>query len=132
MHIDFNTQNDAMPMPNGDDMQVQNQLVQIVVWSIKSLVYTCKCYPFTVNSVSWAPHEFGLMLACGSSDSSISVVSSSGDGQWDAKKINNAHTVSSNIQFLSKNVIMPCITYKSPLIFLYLIKFCSIIPLCQK
>jgi protein transport protein SEC13 len=38
--------------------------------------------------------EFGLMLACGSSDGSISVISSTGDGTWDAKKINNAHTVS--------------------------------------
>ena len=48
---------------------------------------------FPVNSVCWAPHEFGLILACGSSDGSISVVSSTGDGNWDSKKIPNAHTV---------------------------------------
>lgn len=48
----------------------------------------------TVNSVSWAPHEFGLVLACGSSDGAISIISSTGDGTWDTKKITNAHTVS--------------------------------------
>ena len=48
----------------------------------------------SVNSVCWAPHEFGLILACGSSDGSISVISSTGDGNWDSKKIPNAHTVS--------------------------------------
>ncbi len=46
-----------------------------------------------VNSVCWAPHEFGLVLACGSSDGSISIISSAGDGSWDSKKIPNAHTV---------------------------------------
>jgi hypothetical protein len=33
---------------------------------------------FLVNSVNFAPHEFGLLLACGSSDGSISIISSSG------------------------------------------------------
>ena len=35
------------------------------------------CY-VVVNSVAWAPHEFGLMLACASSDRSISILSSVG------------------------------------------------------
>lgn len=50
------------------------------------------CLP--VNSICWAPHEFGLMLACGSSDGAVSIVSTSGDGSWETQKINNAHTVS--------------------------------------
>lgn len=50
----------------------------------------------SVNSISWAPPEYGLMLACGSSDCSISVITSSGDGNWDPKKINNAHTIGCN------------------------------------
>ncbi|CAH1784700.1 unnamed protein product [Owenia fusiformis] len=50
----------------------------------------------SVNSVSWAPHEFGLMLACGSSDGSISVISTTGDGAWDYKKIPDAHTIGCN------------------------------------
>jgi len=32
------------------------------------------CVDIVVNSVCWAPHEFGLILACGSSDGSISVL----------------------------------------------------------
>lgn len=51
------------------------------------------CSP-AVNSVCWGPYDFGLILACGSSDGAISVLTCSGDGHWDIKKINNAHTVS--------------------------------------
>lgn len=32
-----------------------------------------------VNSIQWAPHEWGLLLACGSSDESISFISTSGN-----------------------------------------------------
>lgn len=47
----------------------------------------------SVNSVNWAPQEFGLILVCGSSDGAVSVLTSSGDGSWETQKINNAHTV---------------------------------------
>jgi len=46
-----------------------------------------------------------LMLACGSSDGSISILSSSGDGTWETKKINNAHTVS--LIMLKMSLILP-------------------------
>lgn len=49
---------------------------------------------FSVNTVQWAPSEFGLIFACGSSDGSISIVSLNGDGNWSARKIDNAHPVS--------------------------------------
>lgn len=48
----------------------------------------------TVNSVCWGPYDFGLILACGSSDGAISLLTFTGDQQWDVKKISNAHTVS--------------------------------------
>ncbi|TKC33631.1 hypothetical protein EI555_017685, partial [Monodon monoceros] len=48
----------------------------------------------SVNSVCWAPHDYGLILACGSSDGAISLLTYSGLGQWEVKKINSAHTVS--------------------------------------
>jgi len=38
----------------------------------------------SVNSVSWAPHELGAMLACASSDGKISVLTFKNDGQWGA------------------------------------------------
>ncbi|XP_046647682.1 protein SEC13 homolog [Daphnia pulicaria] len=47
----------------------------------------------SLNSVCWAPHDYGLILACGSSDGSISILSATAAGGWEAKKINNAHTV---------------------------------------
>lgn len=50
----------------------------------------------SVNSVCWAPHEVGLVLACGSSDGSISVLTYTEGGTWDATKINNAHTIGCN------------------------------------
>ncbi|XP_009988542.1 PREDICTED: protein SEC13 homolog, partial [Tauraco erythrolophus] len=52
--------------------------------------------PFAVNSVCWAPHDYGLILACGSSDGAISLLSYTGDGQWEVKKISNAHTIGCN------------------------------------
>ncbi|XP_006767217.1 PREDICTED: protein SEC13 homolog, partial [Myotis davidii] len=50
----------------------------------------------SVNSVCWAPHDYGLILACGSSDGAISLLTYTGEGQWDVKKINNAHTIGCN------------------------------------
>ncbi|PVD24600.1 hypothetical protein C0Q70_15084 [Pomacea canaliculata] len=50
----------------------------------------------SVNSVCFAPYQLGLILACGSSDGAISILSTTGDGTWDAKKINNAHTIGCN------------------------------------
>lgn len=44
-----------------------------------------------MNTVAWSPSEFGLIFACGSSDGSISIVSLSGDGNWQARKIEQAH-----------------------------------------
>ncbi|KAK2465005.1 hypothetical protein APHAL10511_003081 [Amanita phalloides] len=38
----------------------------------------------SVNSVSWAPHELGAILACASSDGKISVLTFKNDGQWGA------------------------------------------------
>lgn len=51
----------------------------------------------SVNSVQFAPSEFGLMLACGSSDGSISVLTyQSETNTWEAKKIQNAHAIGCN------------------------------------
>uniref|UniRef100_A0A6M2DM25 Protein SEC13 homolog n=1 Tax=Xenopsylla cheopis TaxID=163159 RepID=A0A6M2DM25_XENCH len=51
----------------------------------------------SVNSISWAPADLGLILACGSSDGSVSVITRNSDtGNWDVKKILNAHTIGCN------------------------------------
>ncbi|KAH6897807.1 protein transporter SEC13 [Coprinopsis sp. MPI-PUGE-AT-0042] len=49
----------------------------------------------SVNSVSWAPHELGAMLACASSDGKLSVLTFKNDGQWDAD-IFNGHAIGCN------------------------------------
>ena len=52
----------------------------IMFWCRDYLVlYIHTTFVLTVNSICWAPHEFGLMLACGSSDGSISILSSTGE-----------------------------------------------------
>ncbi|CAI9715029.1 protein SEC13 homolog [Octopus vulgaris] len=88
-------------------------------------LYEYSNHDSSVNSVCFAPHEFGLMLACASSDGSISIISSpgkfifyvipilcshlsallflhyfkfyfAGEGDWDTKKIMNAHSSGCN------------------------------------
>ncbi|OWF51253.1 protein SEC13 homolog [Mizuhopecten yessoensis] len=73
---------------------------KVIVWKETNgtwgKLYEYPNHDSSVNSVQFAPHEFGLILACGSSDGSISIISSAGDGAWDAKKINNAHSIGCN------------------------------------
>jgi len=59
-------------------------------------IYEYKNHDSSVNSVCWAPHDFGPILACGSSDGSISVITYTGEDKWEAKRINNAHTIGCN------------------------------------
>ncbi|KAJ8434975.1 hypothetical protein Cgig2_027818 [Carnegiea gigantea] len=42
--------------------------------------------------ISWARHELGLCLACGSPDGSITVLISWSDGGWDTSRIEQAHS----------------------------------------
>ncbi|KAK3101474.1 hypothetical protein FSP39_003864 [Pinctada imbricata] len=73
---------------------------KVVIWKENNgswgKLYEYLSHDSSVNSVQFASQEFGLILACGSSDGSISIISSSGDGTWDAKKITNAHTIGCN------------------------------------
>lgn len=50
----------------------------------------------TVNSVAWAPHEFGLLLACGSSDGKVSIVQWCEDGSWKTDGEFVAHQIGCN------------------------------------
>ncbi|KIK86600.1 hypothetical protein PAXRUDRAFT_831899 [Paxillus rubicundulus Ve08.2h10] len=49
----------------------------------------------SVNSISWAPHELGAILACASSDGKLSVLTFKDDGQWGAD-IFNGHAIGCN------------------------------------
>ncbi|MEQ2185740.1 GTPase-activating protein S13 [Goodea atripinnis] len=69
---------------------------KVIIWKEENGAWD-KMHEYTghessVNSVCWGPYEFGLILACGSSDGAISLLTLTGDQQWDVKKISNAHT----------------------------------------
>merc|ERR1712050_628307 len=73
---------------------------KVIIWEESNgkweQIYEYTGHESSVNSVCWAPHEFGLILVCGSSDGCISIISSTGDGNWDTKKISNAHSIGCN------------------------------------
>ena len=75
---------------------------QVILWREDSPGRWSKLYEYnnhdsSVNSVCWAPHEFGLILACGSSDGAVSILSYvDASNSWEAEKIPNAHTIGCN------------------------------------
>ncbi|KAL7407574.1 hypothetical protein ABVT39_010346 [Epinephelus coioides] len=73
---------------------------KVIIWKEENGAWD-KMYEYcghesSVNSVCWGPYDFGLILACGSSDGAISLLTFTGDQQWDVKKISNAHTIGCN------------------------------------
>lgn len=73
---------------------------KVIIWKEGpewTKMYEYSGHDSSVNSVAWAPHEFGLILACGSSDGTISIlINNTESGSWEAKKITNAHTIGCN------------------------------------
>ncbi|XP_014248495.1 protein SEC13 homolog [Cimex lectularius] len=73
---------------------------KVIVWKLNrewGKLHEFSNHEASVNSVRFAPHEYGLVLACGSSDGTISILYSNQDtGIWDVKKINNAHAIGCN------------------------------------
>lgn len=45
----------------------------------------------SVNSVAFAPAEYGLVFACASSDGFVSICSQLADGTWDERRISESH-----------------------------------------
>lgn len=75
---------------------------KVIIWKEQNPGEWIKYYEYSnhdssVNSVQWAPPEHGLLLACGSSDGSISILTYQTEvNNWEAKKIPNAHTIGCN------------------------------------
>lgn len=73
---------------------------KVIIWKESgewTKLYEYNNHDSSVNSIAWGPHEYGLVLACGSSDASISVLINTADSTvWEAKKIPNAHTIGCN------------------------------------
>lgn len=74
---------------------------KVIIWKEQQRKWV-KTYEYanhdsSVNSVQFAPAEFGLILACGSSDGSISILTfNPANNIWDAVKIQNAHSIGCN------------------------------------
>ncbi|CAG0880921.1 unnamed protein product [Cyprideis torosa] len=73
---------------------------RVFIWKEVSVgrwekLYDHHVHDTSVNSICWAPPEHGLILACGSSDGSISILYNQG-GTWESKKISNAHALGCN------------------------------------
>jgi protein transport protein SEC13 len=49
----------------------------------------------SVNSIAWAPRQYGLRLACASSDEHVSILAHSGGGQWSSTML-KAHKTGVN------------------------------------
>ncbi|KAI4138121.1 MAG: hypothetical protein LQ340_008071, partial [Diploschistes diacapsis] len=58
-------------------------------------VFESTLHTASVNSLSWAPHECGCVLACASSDGSISVLEFE-DGRWEHVLLQGAHALGVN------------------------------------
>jgi protein transport protein SEC13 len=73
---------------------------KVIIWKESSgtwsKLFEHSTHESSVNSVCWAPCEYGLILASGSSDGTIVIISSTGGGMWDIKRINAAHTTGCN------------------------------------
>lgn len=50
-------------------------------------VYTSQLHTASVNSLSFAPHEVGLILASASSDGSIGIISMTEDSQFQEERV---------------------------------------------
>jgi len=73
---------------------------RVLIWretskNVWQIAYTHAAHEFSVNSVSWAPHEYGLALACASSDGSVSILSLRDGGRWESVRF-SAHSVGCN------------------------------------
>lgn len=53
------------------------------------------CWTLSVNSIAWAPHELGSVLACASSDGNVSILTFNDDGSWNVDVV-AAHPLGCN------------------------------------
>uniref|UniRef100_A0A0A9W586 Protein SEC13 homolog n=1 Tax=Lygus hesperus TaxID=30085 RepID=A0A0A9W586_LYGHE len=73
---------------------------KVIIWKENqewTKIYEYSNHDASVNSVKFGPHEYGLILACGSSDGAFSIISlNQTTGSWEFKKKMNAHAIGCN------------------------------------
>jgi protein transport protein SEC13 len=72
---------------------------KVIVWkeaakNVWEKIYVYEGHELSVNSLAFAPHDFGLILACASSDGHVSVLTYA-EGKWDAQRF-PAHQIGVN------------------------------------
>lgn len=68
---------------------------RVIVWMEEShgiwrQYYDYSWHASSVNSVCFAPHEYGLIFACASSDGFVSICSQLSDGTWDERRVSES------------------------------------------
>lgn len=68
---------------------------RVIVWVEDSpgmwrQYYDYSWHASSVNSVCFAPHEFGLIFACASSDGFVSICTQLSDGTWDERRVSES------------------------------------------
>ncbi|XP_049852281.1 uncharacterized protein LOC126330076 [Schistocerca gregaria] len=58
-------------------------------------IYKYSNHQYSVNSIAWSPQEYGLCLACASSDGCVSVIQLNDDETWNVDKF-EAHNFGAN------------------------------------
>lgn len=68
---------------------------RVIIWieespSMWRQFYEYSWHASSVNCVAFAPHEYGLIFACASSDGFVSICSQLQDGTWDERRVSDS------------------------------------------
>lgn len=82
----------------------------VIVWIEETAGMWRQYYEYTwhassVNSVSFAPHEYGLIFACASSDGFVSICTQLSDGTWDERRVSESRDGGAHTHPLGANSV---------------------------
>lgn len=83
---------------------------RVIVWIEESRgmwrqYYDYSWHASSVNSVVFAPHEYGLIFACASSDGFVSICTQLSDGTWDERRVSEARDGGAHTHPLGANSV---------------------------
>lgn len=83
---------------------------RVIVWIEDSpgmwrQYYDYSWHASSVNSVCFAPHEYGLIFACASSDGFVSICSQLSDGTWDERRVSESRDGGAHTHALGANAV---------------------------
>lgn len=67
--------------------------------------YDYSWHASSVNSVAFAPHEYGLIFACASSDGFVSICTQNADGTWDERRVSESRDGGAHTHPLGANAV---------------------------